>query len=592
MFAIMGVLYALSMNLLWPIALLTSSLLLLAFSKLYLPLPLFLKPKLPNQSPRTSPTWTSTRATALFARFLVLVNYGAIIHEGVSCWGLGVPQYAMAVILVVSSVFGLVRCVVSDPMALHGEMKGVGLIALVQCMCLMRSNGPFSIGLMWVNYTLAKMCLLVYGFLIVCHTTLMSNICVTMCKLTSYFDRKSLDANVRKIGWVLGLVLLFKGWEAVCMHWWTDTYKNDARYLPMMTLLQHDSMIHEMKAKMYFESEIAHIQHSIRNDFTLHPYFSHTKVWKGMQLQDLIVERIKTFEMSFDENGSTGYKIEKDKCKMLEFFARNHLRIPKMVGIYHDKEEILDQLERLSNSTKVEFPLFIKGCHLTQGGDKGTKPVFTQNGLGSSMKDWINRKWKQIARDDNRPWSTTMNRLLRNLKPGMAIQGPFGGLAISPNYTPLEVKVEVLWGRAYLGLFADYHDIIALRNGEFEYTNRIPGSYDFWTLKSHKGKQIMWLQNGYMDPVWKLAEDAAKAIGIEEVRIDIFINPLRPKEPEINEISLSSGHNYFFHAPYMATAWEGPLRLLSGPQNGVNSDNFWSKPKIRQTDQEVWAQVR
>lgn len=55
-----------------------------------------------------------------------------------------------------------------------------------------------------------------------------------------------------------------------------------------------------------------------------------------------------------------------------------------------------------------------------------------------------------------------------------------------------------------------------------------------------------------MEAVWTLAEQAAQRIGIDEARIDIFIDPARPDSPMVNEISLSSGHEYMYHTDFLA----------------------------------------
>ena len=93
-------------------------------------------------------------------------------------------------------------------------------------------------------------------------------------------------------------------------------------------------------------------------------------------------------------------------------------------------------------------------------------------------------------------------------------------MRVSPYNTPLEVKVEVLWGHAYIGLFADYHDVIATRDGEMEFSCRDKACSQWWSHGNVPDKRLAWVvENGHMDKVWELAEKTARAIGIDEVRV-------------------------------------------------------------------------
>lgn len=58
-----------------------------------------------------------------------------------------------------------------------------------------------------------------------------------------------------------------------------------------------------------------------------------------------------------------------------------------------------------------------------------------------------------------------------------------------------------------------------------------------------------------MTPVFELAEIVARKIGIEQIRVDVFIRPTDPQRPVVNEISLASGVLYRFHSRYMARIW-------------------------------------
>jgi len=324
-------------------------------------------------------------------------------------------------------------------------------------------------------------------------------------------------------------------------------------------------------------------------------YFAQTEVRQGMRLERLYHQRLLSFERQLALN-ATGFMIEKDKCAMLNFFQQQNIRIPRVVGIFHEKEAMYKMFEQVqTSSTSYNYPLFVKACHLTQGGDKGTKPAFAKNFTKGHMQKylfpWVEKKWRQRPTDDNRPWSGTMNHLLSYLKPGIALQTPFRGLRISPEHIPLETKVEVVWGRAYLALFPDYHDIIALRGGKFEYTDRRAEAPEQWTNGNVPDNRLKWMvDGGHMEAVWALAEDVARAIGIDEIRVDVFVDPERPESPMVNEISLSSGHNYMFHAANLARAWIGPhIARLAAERS--ESKSVWPVPILRRTTKQVHLQT-
>ena len=61
--------------------------------------------------------------------------------------------------------------------------------------------------------------------------------------------------------------------------------------------------------------------------------------------------------------------------------------------------------------------------------------------------------------------------------------------------------------------------------------------------------------------MWALVEAAAHVMGIDQVRIDIFVFKGHPDDLVINENSLSSGVGYRAHFKYMTGLWvEGHRR--------------------------------
>ena len=114
----------------------------------------------------------------------------------------------------------------------------------------------------------------------------------------------------------------------------------------------------------------------------------------------------------------------------------------------------------------------------------------------------------------------------------------------------IELKVEVFYGRAYLatsspdtGPWLEKHypecKVIALRDGTIEtYCNK-----DERGMKYHSvTKGLDWIRTeGHLERLWKLAEDAAKIMSIDYIRMDIFVRKGDPDGLVINEDSLSSG---------------------------------------------------
>jgi len=115
------------------------------------------------------------------------------------------------------------------------------------------------------------------------------------------------------------------------------------------------------------------------------------------------------------------------------------------------------------------------------------------------------------------------------------------------------LKVECFWGRAYLASVNFGRDTIILRDGSIEL-------YPTWwqsKVNAHtESPYNTWIrEEGHLDKVWKLAETAAKIMGIDQVRIDIFITKGDPDAIAINENSISSGMGYRSHFEFMPKIW-------------------------------------
>mmetsp|Transcript_22232 Transcript_22232/g.33127 ORF Transcript_22232/g.33127 Transcript_22232/m.33127 type:complete len:575 (+) Transcript_22232:31-1755(+) len=469
-----------------------------------------------------------------------------------------------------------------------------GAFSLLQCSILMKSKAAGGIYMTWLTFGAAVITLSLWVLSMMGVADMiqppgkkepLSAICAQLGTHMQVPKR-------REITTTLSVVFLFSLWIYFWLLPWDDVAKHDSRWNAIRQTLTADGSDAANRAKMYWEEQKPLIMKSLKTNFTLHPYFSHTDAWKGARWDEMIEERVAAMGRELDQHGKKGFKIEKDKCDMMKFFQRHEIPIPRIISMTRNRDEAEKAInDILANPVNYPFPMFHKSCHLTQGSDKGMMPLkksdFTSSGVSNKLLPWMNRKWAQRPTDNGRRWRDTMNRLLDTLEPGMAIQAPFKGMRISPYNTPLEVKVEVIWGRAYLGLFADYHDVIALRDGSLEFTCRDRACSQWWSHGNVPDLRLKWVvENGHMEAVWALAELAAQRIGIDEARIDIFIDPQRPERPVVNEISLSSGHEYMYHTEYLAEAWAGPHLSLQGK----SGESEWPKPRVRATDIEVHMQ--
>ncbi len=463
---------------------------------------------------------------------------------------------------------------------------------LVQSTLLMRTESPGGIYMTWITFATAILALVYW---LAAHLGLIELAARAMSSggrsLPGASQWRRPTSSAASVVGVVGLV--FAGWVVLVLLPWDDVAKHDSRWNAIRRTLFADGADAAQRAEAYFQSQRPLIEQNLRaganGGFTLHPYFAKSVMWPDARWDQIIHQRVRSMGAQLTKSGASGFKIEKDKCAMFKFFEQNGIPIPRVLKVYRSREELEARLSQIrrevqSDPNAYAFPMFLKGCHLTQGSDKGMVPLkrrdFTDTAAFNSLTAWVDRKWPQRPNDNGRGWSAVMNQLLGTLEPGMAIQGPFTGMRVSPYNTPLEVKVEVVWGRAYLGLFADYHDVIALRNGALEFSCRDRACPQWWTHGNVPDTRLAWVvENGHMDAVWQLAERVAKDIGIDEVRVDIFINPCEPSKPVVNEISLSSGHEYMYHTDFLAKSWAGPHLTRLGISQPLG--DVWTAPTVR-----------
>ena len=129
---------------------------------------------------------------------------------------------------------------------------------------------------------------------------------------------------------------------------------------------------------------------------------------------------------------------------------------------------------------------------------------------------WVHSKWVMRADDVTRSWRDASNALTDMVPVGALVQ-----LAANLTYNPtrdkwgvVEVKTEVLWGRAYIGALLpdeENSEFPIVTRGENDSGGTIEVFDSYLAVISHRGSPVsseVWyrwvLQAGYLDCVWAL----------------------------------------------------------------------------------------
>lgn len=235
---------------------------------------------------------------------------------------------------------------------------------------------------------------------------------------------------------------------------------------------------------------------------------------------------------------------------MLRWLERNEFPIPKVVGIWQgEAEDFLTALFGLPSNSS--WPLFAKSCHLTQGVEDSVRKLRSQEDILKHKEDWrafIKQKWFKKTNDADRIFSEDSNALSRDLSPGFVLQHGFPDVA--------ELKVLVIWGRAYVGYFIENEGLVC-RDGTWEQGNRARPWGEAAPLPISQVPKVAWIENR-LGRVWKLAEAVAQAAGNDQIRVDIFVSRTDPEAIAVNEISLSSGQSMYMHTEFATRLWAEP----------------------------------
>uniref|UniRef100_A0A7S3YYT8 ATP-grasp domain-containing protein n=1 Tax=Lotharella globosa TaxID=91324 RepID=A0A7S3YYT8_9EUKA len=390
-------------------------------------------------------------------------------------------------------------------------------------------------------------------------------------RLRHYFVTRKADFWIRG---TLGFILC-----CVLVTWANSFAKNAPRdFSAYLAKIKHTPALQTVRiflggyesyksAKLYYKSQKPFLDASTKNT-TLHRYWEETqlKVTGGETWQDMVVGRMNGMVKQLKDKGRDDYKVEKDKCEMYGHFARNDIPYVPLLGMWETEESLITYLKQLRSEVgKHTFPLWLKSCHLTQGDDAGRIKI-GKSDLESDSKfnkiiDWVKTKWQQVPNDNARAWSNDAAVILEALTPRFLIQtsyaGPYGDSVGFTHRAPVELKVEVIWGRAYLANICDY-EAYALRDGTIERwdTSLFSKIAHAPVTDPEQNKQVQWLlDEGHMEKVYALAEKVCRSMQADQVRVDIFVRPGDPDGLVVNEISISPGALYKWHAQFMATAW-------------------------------------
>eukprot|EP00470_Lotharella_oceanica_P003585 CAMPEP_0170172162 /NCGR_PEP_ID=MMETSP0040_2-20121228/5393_1 /TAXON_ID=641309 /ORGANISM="Lotharella oceanica, Strain CCMP622" /LENGTH=462 /DNA_ID=CAMNT_0010412679 /DNA_START=119 /DNA_END=1507 /DNA_ORIENTATION=+ len=321
----------------------------------------------------------------------------------------------------------------------------------------------------------------------------------------------------------------------------------------------YDSWEH---AKNYYEKTLPIIRENAQK-WNLHPHLEgcETEIHQGMTFYDIVASRARVMLANLKAHGWADFAVEKDKCEMYHFISNNGFPHCAVLGEWNNLGNFAreGQMLREANCNNEPF-CFAKMCHITMGHlNSATRLVPKKK--WSKITRWAAHLWDKKPIDWDRTWGPTFDALTATLKPRVMIQEGFkggrGGGGDTTVDVPVELKVEVVWGRAYLayvtmGQFGcPEGNPILLRDRSIQ-NYFMKNNFVREPESCHK----FLFDEGHMDVVWHMAESFAKAGGFDSIRVDIFVKEgSDPRIAVINEISLSSGAGYAWHWEYFSKLW-------------------------------------
>jgi len=311
------------------------------------------------------------------------------------------------------------------------------------------------------------------------------------------------------------------------------------------------------RAQEYYDSQRdAVLQRAI--NWELHKSLEpmENEVYDDITFYDIIAVRANVFYANLKEHGWMDFAIEKNKCQMYRFIKNNGFPHCSILKEWDDLTKFANEAELVMQDERCEkYSCFAKMCHITMGHLNSAVRIKKEKTFQDYVQ-WASHLWNKRPIDWDRTWGPTFDKLTDMLKPGVMIQEGYSGGRKGGKDSPIELKVEVVWGHAYLAFVTmGIHDCgnpIILRNGDvIEYQMK-----NFFIAEPEKCHRANVVDKGFMDVVWHLAEAFAAATAFDSIRVDIFVPESGdPRNAVVNEISLSSGAGYAWHWNFFTKLW-------------------------------------
>eukprot|EP00041_Stephanoeca_diplocostata_P017047 m.339113 g.339113 ORF g.339113 m.339113 type:complete len:464 (-) comp20576_c0_seq3:126-1517(-) len=342
-------------------------------------------------------------------------------------------------------------------------------------------------------------------------------------------------------------------------------------------------------AENYYEETLPLIAQS-RQEFVMHDYFKLPDPTNNGSISaewiDMIKLRMKSWA-HLQHNGIDHHKVEKDKCECQKFLTAAGVRTVPILGEW--RESTWDRKAFRAVLEGETYPIIIKMGHIQQS--RALRIFRSKEKTLAEFDDvvsWVESWFPERFDDASRSWKNDVNVLYNALSPCVLVHPVLTGDWIAPTGAPIELKVEVVWGRAYLAFIETREcavkfmgvwlqpqsSFVLLRNGKLvrfvEWPKRFRWEWIFpWDQVFQYLANVPYdspedpllapyrfvADEPYLSRVFATAETVARRLGADQVRVDIFVSRDPDEWPIVNEISLSSGHYYRYHNDFLAQQW-------------------------------------
>ena len=301
---------------------------------------------------------------------------------------------------------------------------------------------------------------------------------------------------------------------------------------------------------------------------------------------DLIELRMVQLGKVLVAHGRDDFRIEKDKCKLMEWMARNKIRMAPFNGPWHDTGEIVAKTKSGAAFAGISpWPMFLKACHLTSASAKSVIMLHNQSHASAiaegKVRDWLENEMEYHADDWDRSWRAANNFLTDTfpLPKGFLAQAA-ANLSTNPmthHKQMYELKLETIFGYPYMAWSDmcctkaryDPYQMRYLCDGDCNILRWPNGTVDVEVFEestdliAQAAKPMpddawyRWVKDepAYLECAWNLARRVSKLMAIDEIRVDIFLTYGDPHGCAMNECSISSGVPYGSHYRYLAELW-------------------------------------